>query len=218
MTSLNTSDLKPAPGAAPLRRPRVSLNPVQLFVDMNLAARFWFVTFLVSNLLIHLPRLWPAAPDRERYILVDGAGNVLVTRATSFGQSRQLHEQQAVLATQAFLNRTPTGFDNPDLLEVLFLSDALGRARQQLADEAPERAAKQLHQKVEIGPVEIIETRDQFVRVHVTGQLVRTGIFHGESFGETVPFKLSLNLLRNPNLILNGRFPTAVQSFTYATQ
>ncbi len=208
----------PDPGIVPRRRPRPSLDPVQIFVNMNLAARFWFIAFLASNLLLHLPRLWPAPKDPERYILVDSANNVIVARAESFAEAWQLHEQQAKLATRTFLNRTPTDFDDPDLIQVLFLGDALTQARQQLAEEAPQREARQLHQKAEIGSIEQIETHDQLVRVHVTGQLVRTGVFHGQSFGETIPFKLSLTLLRNPNLIQNGRFPTAVKAFIYATQ
>ena len=49
----------------------------------------------------------------------------------------------------------------------------------------------------------------------VTGQLIRSGIFQEKVFTEAFNFKLSLRLIRNPNMALNGRFPTAVGDFKY---
>jgi hypothetical protein len=51
----------------------------------------------------------------------------------------------------------------------------------------------------------------------VNGQLVRGGVFEDRPFTEAVPFKLSLKLQRNPNMVQNGRFPTAVNDFKYET-
>jgi hypothetical protein len=53
------------------------------------------------------------------------------------------------------------------------------------------------------------------VLVAVSGQLVRAGIFEEKAFTEAFNFKLSLRLLRNPNMAANGRFPTAVADFKY---
>ena len=49
----------------------------------------------------------------------------------------------------------------------------------------------------------------------VSGQVIRTGIFQEKAFTEAFNFKLSLRLLRNPNMAANGRFPTAVGDFKY---
>ena len=49
----------------------------------------------------------------------------------------------------------------------------------------------------------------------VSGQLIRSGIFQERAFSEAVPFTLKLKMRRNPNMVENGRFPTAIQDFKY---
>ena len=49
----------------------------------------------------------------------------------------------------------------------------------------------------------------------ISGQVIRTGIFQEKAFTEAFNFKLSIRLLRNPNMAANGRFPTAVGDFKY---
>ena len=49
----------------------------------------------------------------------------------------------------------------------------------------------------------------------VSGQVIRTGIFQEKVFNEAFGFKLTLRLIRNPNMAMNGRFPTAVGDFKY---
>ena len=58
-------------------------------------------------------------------------------------------------------------------------------------------------------------TRENEVLATVSGQVVRTGIFQEKAFTEAFNFKLSLRLIRNPNMAANGRFPTAVGDFKY---
>jgi hypothetical protein len=70
---------------------------------------------------------------------------------------------------------------------------------------------------VEISGINILNTRKDVVLTQVTGQLIRDGVFQDKPFTEAVPFKLSLRLQRNPNMVLNGRFPTAVNDFKYET-
>jgi hypothetical protein len=132
-----------------------------------------------------------------------------------FGEAKQLHVQQAELATLAFLERSPKDFDNPDFLKLLFLKSAFAKAQDERISEAVEFRAKQLHQKAEIGRIDILATRESEVLAVVTGQVIRSGIFQGKAFSEAFPFTLRLRMLRNPNMALNGRFPTAVGDFKY---
>ena len=97
----------------------------------------------------------------------------------------------------------------------MFLKFACDKAFRQLADEAAEFKAKQLHQKAEIAKIDFIETRSDAVLTQITGQLIRTGIFQDRAFSEAIPFVLKLKMLRNPNMVENGRFPTAIQDFKY---
>ena len=52
---------------------------------------------------------------------------------------------------------------------------------------------------------------------HVSGQVIRTGVFQDKAFTEGLGFSLRLHLVRNPNMAVNGRFPTAVAEFRYET-
>jgi hypothetical protein len=132
-----------------------------------------------------------------------------------FQEAKDLHIQQAALATTAFLERNPKDFDHADLLKQMFLKSALQKAQDQHTRETVEFRSKQLHQKPEIGRIDILATRENEVLATVSGQVIRTGIFQEKAFTEAFNFKLSLRLLRNPNMAVNGRFPTAVGDFKY---
>jgi len=53
------------------------------------------------------------------------------------------------------------------------------------------------------------------VLTQISGQLIRSRIFQDRAFTEAVPFTLKLKMRRNPNMVENGRFPTAIQDFKY---
>lgn len=198
----------------PARQGR-QFHSIRLFTDHTVAARFWLGAFLVSQLVFVTRCL---LPDRRDYVTaLDGAETVVRSPLLRFAEARRVHVKEARRATHAFLNRSPEGFDDPDLLEDMFLANAFEKARQNLTVEAEERAAKRLHQKAEIEATEILKTSEEGFLVEVTGQLVRAGVFQSRSFAETVPFKLSMRLLRNPDLTKNSRYLTAVSEFRYET-
>lgn len=189
---------------------------LRLLTDLTFAARFWLAAFLLSQLLFFLYVFLPR--PQEYVVMVDEAGNVIRAPLVRFRAARGLHVQQARLAAKAFLDRAPAGFDEPDLLELMFLSSAVEKARSDLATEAEERTAKQLHQKAEIESTEVLKTAEQELLVQVRGQLIRAGVFQNRPFGESVRFQLSLKMLRNPDLGQNSRFPLAVADYRYETQ
>ena len=153
--------------------------------------------------------------QRERVVIIDPAGTYYLSPLLQFSEARDLHIQQAELATMAFLERNPKDFDNSDLLKLMFLKPALAKAQHERVKEMVEFRAKQLHQKAEIARIDILATRDNEVLAAVTGQIIRSGIFQDKAFTEAFPFTLRLRLVRNPNMALNGRFPTAVGDFKY---
>jgi len=153
--------------------------------------------------------------QRERVVIIDPSQTYYISPLLQFQEAKELHIQQAELAAAAFLERNPKDFDHPDLLKQMFLKPALQKAQDYRTREAAEFRAKQLHQKPEIARIDILATRENEVLATVSGQAVRTGIFQEKVFTEAFNFKLSLRLLRNPNMALNGRFPTAVGDFKY---
>ena len=178
---------------------------------------FWFFFTVAVLLLSAFDRnhIISQFKQRERVVIIDPAGTYYLSPLLQFQEAKQLHTQQAELATMAFLERSPKDFDNPDLLRLLFLKNAFNKAQDERISEAVEFRAKQLHQKAEIGRIDILATRDNEVLAAVTGQIIRTGIFQDKEFTEAFPFTLRLRLIRNPNMALNGRFPTAVGDFKY---
>ena len=220
MSTITTSPEALRETAPPVHSPLVkkrTADPTRVFIDKDRLARFWFLTaaaVLVGTSVerIHLAR---TLKERERVVIVDPAGTFFVSPLLQFQEARELHAQQSTLAAVAFLERNPKDFDHPELLKQMFLKEAFAKARSQWSREEPEFKAKQLHQKAEIARIEFIETRVDAVLTQVTGQLIRSGIFQDRAFSEAVPFVLKLKMRRNPNMVENGRFPTAIEDFKY---
>lgn len=200
-----------------MNSPRSKFNPIRVFIDRDRLAWFWFITAVVILVGAAADRLLlvRSFKQRERVVIIDPAGTFYVSPLLRFQEAKELHAQQSSLAAIAFLERNPKGFDYPELLTQMFLKHALNKALTQRSSEEAEFKAKQLHQKVEIGRIDILETREDYVLTQVNGQLIRAGIFQDQPFTEAIAFKLSLKLQRNPNMVLNGRFPTAIANFKY---
>ena len=213
MESLNTT-----PTAAAAKLPvRKQFDPTRLLVLRDRLPWFWFAFTVAVLLLSAIDRYHIVSQfkQRERVVIIDPAGTYYLSPLLQFAEAKDLHVQQAELATMVFLTRNPKDFDNPDLLKLLFLKPALAKAQDERIKESVEFRAKQLHQKAEIGRIDILATRDNEVLAAVTGQIIRSGIFQDKAFTEAFPFTLRLRLIRNPNMALNGRFPTAVGDFKY---
>jgi len=192
-------------------------DPIRVFVDKDRLAKFWFLAAVAVLIGASIDRIALAKTlkERERVVIIDPAGTFYVSPLLQFQEARELHAQQSTLAAIAFLERNPKDFDHPDLLKQMFLKQAYAKARAEFTDEEPEFKAKQLHQKAEIAKIDFLETRTDAVLTQVTGQLIRSGVFEERAFTEAVPFTLRLKMLRNPNMVENGRFPTAIQDFKY---
>jgi hypothetical protein len=207
--------------APPIHNPPIkkgrNADPTRIFVDKDRLARFWFLAAIVVLVASAFERIYliQALKEREHVVIVDPAGTYFVSPLLDFQEARELHAQQSTLAAISFLERGPKGFDQPELLKRMFLKDAFAKAQSEWFSEEAEFKAKQLHQKAEIAKIDFIETRTDAVLTQVSGQLIRTGIFQDRVFSEAVPFVLKLKMLRNPNMIENGRFPTAVADFKY---
>ena len=216
METLNTTATDTNPKAS-AKMGAVRKDFARLLVQRDRLPWFWFFFTVAVLLLSAIDRYHIVSQfkQRERVVIIDPAGTYYLSPLLQFSEARDLHIQQAELATMAFLERNPKDFDNPDLLKLMFLKPALAKAQDERNKELAEFRAKQLHQKAEIGRIDILATRDNEMLAAVTGQIIRSGIFEDKAFTEAFPFTLRLGLIRNPNMALNGRFPTAVGDFKY---
>jgi len=215
---METTELRQTKSLSPHVVPaRKAFDPTQLFAQRDRLPWFWFLVAVAVTVMAALDRyhIINQFKQRDRVVIIDPSQTYYISPLLQFKEAKDLHIQQAELATTAFLERSPKDFDHTDLLKQMFLKGALQKAQDQRTREAVEFRAKQLHQKPEIGRIDILATRENEVLATVSGQVVRTGIFQEKVFTEAFNFKLSLRLLRNPNMALNGRFPTAVGDFKY---
>lgn len=215
---METSELRQTrTGTTTVARARRAFDPTQLFAQRDRLPWFWFFVAVAVTVVAALDRyhIIKQFKQRERVVIVDPAQTYYVSPLLQFNEAKELHVQQAELATLTLLQRNPKDFDHPELLRQLFLKSALQKAQEHRTREAVEFRAKQLRQKPEIAKIDILSTREDEVLVNVSGQVIRTGIFQEKAFTEAFNFRLNLRFLRNPNMVANGRFPTAVGDFKY---
>jgi hypothetical protein len=198
---------------------REGFSPARLFADHAFAARAWCVIACAAlGICLIQPyfmvRLFKA---RERVVVLDGAGTFSISPVLGFEDAKELHEAMALWATLALFQRNPQDFDFPDVLPKLFLKNAYQKAKADLEKSRPEFSVKNIHQKPEVFKIDVLQTRSDRVLVRVQGQLIRTGVFEGQTFTEAPSFTLNLTLARNPDMLANKRYPLAVWSYDYST-
>ena len=157
-------------------------------------------------------KLTNAFETRSRFILM-GSNAYYVVKEVDFAGAKEMHLEQADLATTSLLNRGPSGFDSERRLKYLFNAPSYKKAVRLAADEAIAFETKSLHQKAEVFETKIQKMSNRSVQVLVEGQLIRTGVFEGASFTEVLRFELRMTFVDNPALVDNGRFPTVVENF-----
>ena len=219
---MNTTSEEPRPtptnpSKTNVRTARRSFDPTQLFAQRDRLPWIWFGLTVATIIFSAFDRihLVNSLKQRERVVIIDPANTYYLSPLLEFQEAKELHAQQATLAALAFLERNPRDFDHPELLKQMFLKPALNKAADFRHRDDAEFRSKQLHQKCEIAKLDILGTRENEVLVNVTGQIIRSGIFQEKAFTEAFPFSLRLKLIRNPNMAMNGRYPTAVADFKY---
>ena len=212
MNALNETTV---PLPSEIKKPQAAPTVLRLFAEHGWAARVWF---LIAALAVAAAFIQPffivsAFRTNERVVILDEAGTYHISPLLSFENATKLQTSQTLLACLALLEKNPNGFDYPDLLAKMYLPQALNQAKAMQSQQAEELKAKQIHQKVEVFRLDVLQTRNDQVLVEATGQLIRLGLFNGEPFTEAQKFQAHFTLLRNPNLTTNGRFPLAVWKF-----
>jgi hypothetical protein len=150
---------------------------------------------------------------KREVVMIDSLGTYYVSPVVDIQQAKDLHAMQTKLACKALFERNPEGLDNPELFKQLFLREAAQTGQAAINKTKTEFAAKSLHQKVEVGPPEILSTRDNAFYTSADVQLIRVGAYQGAPITEVLRYRVKFKFLVNPDLTRNGRFPTAVAAF-----
>lgn len=181
---------------------------------------------LATAFAVAAPYLTIAAmKQKEKVVILDPGGTLIYAPLLGFEEAGNLHAYHVRLACLALLQRNPIGPDLPDLLKRIYLEDP-GRKKAAALYKAQnsEFKEKQIHQKVEVTKIDILDTRKindgagksyEAVSVRAEGNLIRTGTLNKLEFREPVKFQIEFLFIRNPDLLGNGRLPLVVQDFKY---
>ncbi len=205
----------------------MKLSAVTSIANNAIAARFWMVLAIIATAFaVAAPYLTvQAMKQKEKVVILDPGGTLIYAPLLGFEEAGNLHAYHVRLACLALLQRNPVGPDLSDLLKRIYLEDpARKKAAALYKAQNPEFKEKQIHQKVEVTKIDILDTRKikdgagqsyEAVSVRAEGNLIRTGTLKGMEFREPVKFQIEFLFIRNPDLLGNGRLPLVVQDFTY---
>lgn len=187
---------------------------IEIFADRTKAARLWFVLFVIAciGFGIERVRLADSLGRKPQFIIMDGT-SYYIPRALDFTEARDLHVAQIHSAAECLFDRGPGGLDHQERLKRLFDKPSYQQAVRTVQEEAAEFEAKEIHQKIEIAGSKLLQVRDESVLATFEGQLIRSGIFEGKPFVEVLIVTGRFTFSRNPNIVVNGAYPTIVRAF-----
>ena len=96
---------------------------------------------------------------KEKVVILDPGGTLIYAPLLGFEQAGELHAYHVRLACLALLQRNPVGPDLPDLLKRLYLEPARKKAAAITRHATPSSTERQIHQKVEVTKIDILDTR-----------------------------------------------------------
>src|ERR1700733_6126557 len=130
----------PVPFSSEIKRPQAAPTVLRLFADHGWAARMWFLIAAVAVVPAFIQPFFiiSAFRTKERVVILDETGTFHVSPLLNFEDATKLQTSQTLLACLALLEKNPSGFDYPELLEKMYLPDALAQAKAMQSQEADE--------------------------------------------------------------------------------
>ncbi|MFA6714551.1 MAG: hypothetical protein WC082_06785 [Victivallales bacterium] len=169
------------------------------------------LSFLAPVLMYHLR-------DNNRLIVIDGRNSYHITEYADKERLTQLYEYTARLAMDALWMRNPNGLDRPALFDEMYAGKARDKALDILKDDMTNFGARDVHQKVEILRIRVLEADSRKSFVEIEGQLLRSGLEDGRRESSVVKFDVTMSLSVNFDLGKNALYPFIVTDFTYKEQ
>ena len=154
--------------------------------------------------------------EPERVVVIADDGTVTIARLQRFKNALAFHKLAANQAAYALLNRSPSGLDDTDTVELMFNPAGKEKLASLVKNQEPTFREYSYHQKAEIQTTEIAADPDGSYRARVQGQLIRTGVFNQAPKLDKLNFTLVLFLFRNANAVANRQYPLGVWNFDYS--
>jgi hypothetical protein len=190
--------------AAALASGRRTVRLLWIALSISMVAHLVIPAYIVS-----------ATTRPEKVALMDGTESLIISSLVPVEESNELLETLSLWAAKSFLDRGPQGFDAPETLRRLFLPDAAKKAETEFNALADEFSRKSIHQKFEVGRIDLQRLDGGVVMSHVVGQVLAQAQIGGEQVSQPQPLTLNLKLVRNPFLGRNKRYPFAVAEYEF---
>lgn len=182
------------------------------------------IRLLTAALILYLPLsfLTPVVMyqlrDNNRLVVIDGRNSYHITEYADQERLIMLYEYTARLATDALFMRNPNGLDRPELFDEMYTGQARNKALDLLKAEFSVFGTRDIHQKVEILRIKVLEADSKKSFVEIEGQLLRSVHAEGKRESSVVKFSATMSLNVNFDLDKNALYPFIVSDFTYNEQ
>ena len=153
--------------------------------------------------------------DNNRLIVNDGRNSYHITEYADNERLVRLYEYTARLAMDALFMRNPNGLDRADLFDEMYSGDARNKALDMLKADMEKFGRQDMHQKVEILRIKVLEADSKKSFVEIEGQLLRFYSVGGKRESSVVKFGSTVSLNTNFDLGKNALYPFIVSDFTY---
>lgn len=201
--------VRPTPRQGDHPQPRPRHTPSIVAVSERTRAEAWrtiaLVTCAGALLLCYLTIR--AARSTEYVHVMDPLGNIYAGPLEPMADSRRFFTTTAIYAANVALQRSPSGFDLPELLKLYYTPRAIAK----LQDDQKNREADIRRRNLQWKPIidSISDPVPAGMRriVEVRGRIVSAGAFANRSFVTDHPFTLVLTFMRNPDLGKIGAYP-----------
>lgn len=175
-----------------------------------------FALYMILSFLI--PVVMYQLRDNNRLIVMDGSNSYHITRYANREQLIRLYEYTARLATDALWMRNPNGLDRPILFDEMYVGAARNKALELLKRDLSTFSSGDVHQKVEILRIKVLEADSKKSFVEIEGQLLRSSMIDGRRGSSVLKFSTTMSLSVNFDLGKNALYPFTVSDFSYKEQ
>ena len=179
---------------------------------------------LILSMVVYLPLslltpvLMYQLRDNNRLIIIDGRNSYHITEYADRERLIRLYEYTARLATDALFMRNPNGLDRGTLFDEMYTGKAREKALDILKEDMVNFERKDIHQKVEILHIKVLEADSRKSFVGIEGQLLRSASQNGGRESSVVQFDMTMSLNVNFDLGKNALYPFIVSDFTFKEQ
>lgn len=190
------------------------------FISKDKLAYFWFLVACgcVVATAWHVNGIAADGDSRMLYVIMNRQDVMYLDQNLSTEGPKDLFDAQARLAAETLLNRGPSGPLNPKRVPKLFVGAAVKWLMDDVREQRADFNARQFHQMVEVGEVQVFLGEDGGAITVCTGQVIRVGVDQVEAKVVNEVYSMNARMVWEPNLSMRDSklFPFVCREAKYA--